>query len=1153
MSEKKIVDLLDMKSRFLRSAHLERDFNDPRAFCGYVVTDFTRSCLGRMVEGVRPRSGHRAWRLTGDYGSGKSSFGLLLAHWLAGRDSDLPPQIRKVVDFHRYGVAPAQYAPVLVTCARQSLGVSILKSLHRTLEQIYRRKKKVRTILAIQRLLNSKREPTDDQVFDTIIQTNSQIIADSKGKGLLLVVDELGKFLEFVAQQPDQRDVFLLQRLAEAASRSGDEPLFVVCLLHQGFDVYAHDLTQAAQREWEKVAGRFEEIVFDQPIEELAELIASALNVRTDQFPRPQVSASKRAMEQTTSLGWFGSASKQKLLETAPRLYPLHPTVLPVLIRSFRRFGQNERSLFSFLLSNEPFGLQVFAQQTPHDAGLYRLYDLYDYLRTNFGHRLATLSYRSHWSLIESVVESYATEDDLHIKVLKTVGVLNLLNDSDLVPTEEAIVCAIAEDDALLKRRVHNAIDELRRLKRALYDRGRIRGLCLWPHTSVDLEKALEDARRAVDVPQLVASLIKNYLETRPVVARRHYIETGNLRYFDVRYCPVTELPMLLQDSGNEGDGAIVIPLCETPTERMIALEFAKHLDLKERRTWLVAVPQPLSHLAGLVQEVQRWEWIATNISELNADKYAREEVSHQIESARSQLERRIQSLMGFKQITGQMQLDWFHQTQPLTIRDGRGLLEELSRILDDAYTDAPCIRNELVNRHNLSSAAAAARMRLIERMFTDSGTDLLGMDAKKRPPEMSMYLSVLKKTGLHQLHGTEWRVGEPCPKEDESNVLPSLNRIQTLIEQVPDSRVNIAALFEELRRPPYGVREGIAPLLLTAFAIHHEQDVAFYKDDTFLRELNAEAMLVLTKTPERFDIQYCKIKGMRADLFKKLCAILEVEPGKDAKTELLDVVRPLCVLVAQLPGFALSTKKLSLTALNVRDAVLSAREPVKLLFADLPKACGFEPFSHESDGKLVQAFATTLKASLGELRAAYPDLQERLRNGLRKAFDLVGSFEQCRMTLAVRAEQVAIGVTELKLKAFCLRLMDKILPESEWLESVGSCLSLKPPSRWQDVDEATFSYELAEFASRFKRVESIVFAHGKIPKGGFGIRLAITQSDGIEHEQVLHFTADEEHRLCDLQKQFEDLLRKDKRRGLVAVSRAVWSSLDEGKKVKNE
>ncbi len=370
------------------------------------------------------------------------------------------------------------------------------------------------------------------------------------------------------------------------------------------------------------------------------------------------------------------------------------------------------------------------------------------------------------------------------------------------------------------------------------------------------------------------------------------------------------------------------------------------------------------------------------------------------------------------------------------------------------------------------------------------------------------------------------------------------------MVENQPDARVKVSDLFAELRCPPFGVRDGMIPLLLTVFAIAHEKDMAFYKDGSFLREMTGEHMLVLTKQPERFEIQYCKIEGVRAELFEKLLNVLEVKPTGERRTELLDVVKPLCVFVAQLPAYVHNTKKLSSTAMAVRDAILAAREPSKLLFNDLPIACGFEPFpANAAANKEVQAFIRGLKTALDELRAAFPELQERLRKSLREAFDLPGSFQQFRSALARRSEQVVLGINEPKLRAFCLRLMDDNLPESDWLESLGSYLALKPPAKWHDAEDDLFVQELAPLATRFHRVESIAFVDGKPSKTGIGIRLAITQANGTEHEQVIHVAADEENRLRELQNEFEALLTKDKRLGLAAVSRAIWSKLEKVEK----
>ena len=557
MPEKRVADLLDMRNRFLRSAHLERDFRDPAALSGYVVTDFARSCIGRMANGLKPRSGNRAWRMTGDYGSGKSSFALLLAHWFAGHDAKFPPPLRKAVDPQQFGVARPRFLPVLVTCSRQALGVSVVRALYSALIQLEGVGARSKIAGEVQRLNEAKRDPSDDEVFDLILSVNSRLVTESKAKGLLLILDELGKFLEFASLHPERQDVFLLQRLAEAASRSAEEPFFIVSLQHQGFNAYTDRLNQSAQREWEKVAGRFEEIVFNPPFEQAASIISSAINVRVNEIPRSQAEQLREAMERTLALGWLGAAPSKGLVEAAPRLYPLHPTVMAVLIRTFRRFGQNERSLFSFLLSNEPFGLQAFAQRIAAGNELYRLHDLYDYVRTNFGHRLSVQSYRSHWNLIDSVVESFVEENEAQLKILKTIGILNLLNDSDLLATEESVVCALAggaED-----KTIRSALSALHKHKRIISDRGRARGLCLWPHTSVDLEKVYEDACRAIDAPQNVASLIRDSLDTRPIVARRHYIETGNLRHADVRYCPVKDLHAVLQEDATDADGLIIV------------------------------------------------------------------------------------------------------------------------------------------------------------------------------------------------------------------------------------------------------------------------------------------------------------------------------------------------------------------------------------------------------------------------------------------------------------------------------------------------------------------------------------------------------------------------------------------------------------------
>jgi hypothetical protein len=216
----------------------------------------------RVLQGLSPRSGQRAWRVTGDYGTGKSSFALALAHLLFGDGGGLPQEVRKCMDFRSLEVRRPNLLPVLVTGTRAPLGESLRTALARTLEEQCRRGQPPELISRLRNSGGKRAAAQDGSEEIALLQEAGQYVRRSgKAESLVILLDELGKFLEFAALHPDRQDIYLLQMLAEAASRSGDTPIFVVGLLHQGFHAYAEQLTLATQKEWEKVAGRYEEIL----------------------------------------------------------------------------------------------------------------------------------------------------------------------------------------------------------------------------------------------------------------------------------------------------------------------------------------------------------------------------------------------------------------------------------------------------------------------------------------------------------------------------------------------------------------------------------------------------------------------------------------------------------------------------------------------------------------------------------------------------------------------------------------------------------------------------------------------------------------------------------------------------------------------------
>lgn len=1152
MPETEISNLFDIKNRFLRSAHLERDFKDSTALNSYVLTPQTKDYLARLTSGLKPQSGQRAWRITGDYGSGKSSFGLVLAHLLSEKRLEMPAKLRRAINFGDGEATSTQLLPILITGSREALSIAIVRSLYEALTEVCARGRTPRVFERLETLVKgNQREIVDDEtVVELISETNAYIINSGKGSGLLIILDELGKFLEFAALNPERQDIYLLQKLAETASRSGEKTILLIGLLHQGFNAYADQLSHSVQREWEKIAGRFELLLFDQPLEQTAGLIADALNVKHSSLPAAVAETARSEMEKTLKLGWYGARFNQNhLIEIAPRLYPLHPTLLPVLVQIFRRFGQNERSLFSFLLSNEPFGLQEFSRRAVGKSVFYRLHNLYDYARATFGHQLTRQSYRSHWNLIDSMINSFQADHANDLELLKTIGLLNMLDDNSLLASEQIVSLAV---DGISGNRSQTAeaINRLQKDKRVIYYRGAAGGFCLWAYTSVNLEKAYEDAKRALGTTLRVSTLIKDkeYLETRPLVARRHYIETGNMRHFNVRYLPTADLEFAFEESEDFSDGTILVALCETEEERRKALSFAYSETLSAKSKVLFAVPRPLNNLAGLVQEVQRWQWIEENTPELKNDSYAQQEVSRQITVTRQALEKRIQYFIGLQYSLSETGLQWFRRGDVLRIENGRELLGTLSDICDEVYESAPKIQNELVNRSVLSSAAAGARMRLIERIFKFPGEPLLGMDSTKKPPEMSIYLSVLKKANLHRKVGDSYALVEPNTERDSCNVRPTLRRIKEILEASPDGRIKISEIFEQLRQQPFGLRDGVTPILLAVFAVVYEQYLAFYEDGAFLRHVGGFDFLRLIKAPETFEIQFCKVAGVRKELFKQLLDVLQLKQIDRQKVNLLDIVRPLLTFVAQLPEFTHKTKSLSRDATKVRETLINASEPVKLIFKSLPEACGFDEFAaddkHRKDD--VAGFVNALKIAMEELKASYPELQTRMRTAIIKTLDVSGSPNDVRPALSERAAALLTMVTDSRLKGFCQRFTDMNLSESEWLESFGSFVCAKPPSKWSDSEEELYSQELMQLSLKFKRLESLHFDQ-KSRQGQSAVRVAVTHADGSEFDKVVFIDEGQEMLMANIEAQIKTLIMQAGGVGLAAAARAFSAIIKEG------
>lgn len=1119
--------------RYLRSTNLERDWHDSEALNNYVVTPQSEQSLQKILLGLKPHSGLRAWRITGDYGSGKSSFALFAANVLAKKA--LPAHM----DGSAFEVDVTNFIfPLLITGYRGSLGRALLQGVVSHLTGL---PKSDSLIHEIEQFLVENEKIEDTTVVKFIRRFHEFVVKSKAGNGIALFIDEAGKFLEFAAAKPDQEDIFLLQSLAELAARSGKHPIIIVTILHQGLNAYAEHLAKSQQKEWEKIAGRFEEILWHHPLDQVAMLIGHALDVDFESIPSGEIGTMERLMQQTLSLGWYGYAVNTELLGAlAKSLYPLHPTAIPVLVKLFTAFGQNERSLYSFLLGQESFGLQDFIQRT-EGLQLYRLHDLYDYARAAFGPKLASLSY--HWKAVDNVITTYPISEPKQLQLLKTIGLLNLVNSDALIGSEAILLLANDLDTT-------TTLDKLSQ-DHVVHFRGHAGGYCIWPHSSVNIEDCYAQAIVALGPPTHdIRGLLKERLSTRPIVARRHYIETGNLRYFEIDYIDIADLQTSLSRSF-DADGLILVPLCETEQQVDRAINIIEASANETSDSIIIVVPGQLRFLTEFLEEVRRWEWIERSVGELRHDKYARDEVSRQLAAADSELQRQLQKIIGLNSISADSELAWYHRGQRQeAVTGNRAMMGFLADVCDRNFPNSPRIHNELVNRRDISSAAASARLRLCERLFEFSNKPFLGMDPEKHPPEMSMYLSVFHAAGFHQETADGiWEIALPDEVFDQQNcnVRPAMLCIHQLLDERHNERVQVTDIFEALRSKPFGVRDGMIPVLLAVFIVMNEQAVALYEDGSFIPRITGSNYLRLIKAPETFEIQYYPITTLRTSLFSKLAQELGFAKTDNAHTDLLDVVKPLFAFMSKLPDYVLNSNSLNPVTQRVRNILRTTGDPVNLLFMDLPKACDIGDLNNGDLGpEAIDAFSSRLKDAIDELRQHYPALLHRLLEELIKQFELKGSFEKNRSALAKRAAALVPFVTEIRLKSYCLRLADLNLTPDQWAESLANLLCSMPATKWREKDIHKFDQEIHHLTQQFLRVEATVYNKTLETSNAISVRVSLTKPDGQERDQVIHLTDAEAEIAKKLEKELQKLLEAQGQVGIAAASSVLWKMLSQ-------
>jgi hypothetical protein len=725
---------------------------------------------------------------------------------------------------------------------------------------------------------------------------------------------------------------------------------------------------------------------------------------------------------------------------------------------SKRQFGQNERSTFGFLASVEPHGFRYYLESTTKlDSPWYRPNDYWEYLRANLEPVILASNDGHRWAQAAEAVERTEAKstDPLHVALIKNIAVIDLFRNGSGLAAETAVLKELVHPD--FRDKVEDALEQLAKWRVAIFKK-HIGAWSVFEGSDFDIDSATSQARATM--PGVDFALLESLTNLYPVVAKRHYHDTGTMRWMNMALCRLDDAPKIAAKFSPKGGefGLFLLALPGPGSNNNASARKCREYSTLEPWPIIVGLPPNHVRIEDLGAELLALQTVQSR-HELNGDRVARREVQARISAVRANLEEQLREAVA--------QAKWFADEQE--IERGSRLAPLASDFADDVFQDAPELWSELVNRESPSSNSVKARRDLLYRMLANEDSENLGIEGY--PAERGLYATLLgggSGPGLHRQDPQgNWRFMPPEPQH--APTFQNLWKATRLMFVDSNTRVNVSDMQAVWASPPFGVRKGVMPVIFTAFLLAHKANLALYKNNNFIPRVSDADLDEYLQDPSQFFMRWIVIDAKKTSILSGISQILS-EVGAVASTQdPLEAARGLVALVFGLPAWSQRTHTISDMARAVRDTLLKASDPHKVLFIDLAAL-----LENASD----QSYVEALRGPIVEIASAYDALLDRIQSTMLEALDApAGRWDR----LQARAQAVA-GVTgDLRQDAFATRLA-KHDGSKESIEGILSLAANKPPRDWNDRDIDHALLEISQSALKFRQAEAFVSVKGRKP-----------------------------------------------------------------------
>lgn len=966
-----------MKRTFSLSANIENGFATDAQ---YIVTPNAQNAIHGIVSDYL--AGIHSFTIIGTYGTGKSSFLLAL-------ESDLLKQRKQ-----QFLLNPQALS--------NSSKFQLLKIVGDYTE--------LSTLLS--RALNV--EGSSNSVIDELKTYYTK--CHKQGKFLVIIIDEFGKVLEHAAKNNPEQELYFLQKLGEFVNNP-NRNILLLTTLHQNFSAYSKGLTEEQVNEWTKVKGRFKEITFVEPIEQLLHLASQQIQEERNTIVPPQAKSIYDLAKETRYI------SEDFPEATALQLYPLDSFSAYAITSAIQRYGQNERSLFTFLASR---GANSIIEFESKENLSYNLQNVYDYILYNFYSYLKDANADSmNWSSMQVSVErvegqEWDSKEQMldAIKIVKAIGMMNLFGVAGFKLTVEQM--SVYAQNAMGIKDAETVIQKLATKKIIRYAAYKER-LMLFEGTDVDLEAVIREAGLMVSRPVSFVDELNVFFNKRISPVKAHFYHKGTPRFFDYE---IREEPVEMVPKGDT-DGYIELIF----STKKNALKEIKEFSANSEYALIFAYFNNTEEIVDHLYNIKKYIYLIERVLDKN-DRVAVSEILKLKEYEEALLNKAISdNLFAYKN-----RVVWIFKGKEQKIRSHRDFNQLLSKVCNEIYCKTPVMNNELFNKHKLSGTISSARKSYLIYLTEHSNEEDLGFPKDKFPPEKTIYFSLLKNTGLHQ-------DGDFAEAPSNKGFMPLWEASEEFLQSSENKARRISDLIKILSAQPYKLKQGFIDFWIPTYLYIKRQDFALYdaSKGAFMPNVNMEFFELLLKHPSDFEVKKFAGDGIKLGFFNQYRRFINLgEESTITNASFIETIKPFLSFYMRLNDYTKNTRKFDHSStMRFRDVLAKAKDPEKAFLEDMPEALGFDDEKLQKE-EFRKEYGDTIQRAIRELRNCYSKLIDRIEERLVEGFGLE-SYEYSEYVEEIRKRLANVKSYLLtdKQREFYHHVMTEYDNRTLWYQSI--------------------------------------------------------------------------------------------------------------------